>query len=693
MAYLAITDFKFGMDRRRKRISGVPGTLWLGKNCHLTRGGDVQSVKKFVDIFNLAGKNTFGLANVGGQLFTFGSGTTPSGMPAGVQYQRLQAASASDMVEILDAKTFDGKIYAIARFANGNIHHYYNGTRVTAWDSIASSAASMTTLVDYLADLINSSDDVSAVASGSVMTITAKVPGTDFTISKSTTDGGSNNDQDITLATLQANVAAVAEIRATATVTIASGTSAPSVNRISRIVVNGATNLLASAVDWASSNASTANAVAARINSSTSTHGYSAVAAGVVVTITAAPGTGVTPNGYAVFADTGGNVAASTTSFTGGVAAVAAAAKIVTATFSGTFQAADLFTLTINGTAYSATGSASTTGQSILVSKKRVWSPAGSIWRGSKLNDPTDWTSADANIGAVILNVSSESEGTSRIIGAAPYNNQVAVFTRSSIQLFNLNEDAEQIALAQPLDNTGALAHRALLPYGNSDVFYIDQSGIRSIRARANDSAPYADDVGMMIDEFLQEYFDTIAPGVIRRAVASVEPRDGRVNIFIGNRAFVLSKFPLSKITAWSYYEMDFDVTDAVRADRRLYVRGDDAIIRVYGGLEGTTWPDPDEVEVNVKLPFLTAQAPATVKRLTGFDIGLTGEWHVKVLQNPADENQFTNAGRFYQTTYAQPHVPLTGHSTHMALDMTSTGGGEATISGLTLHYEAIEAK
>jgi len=693
MAYLAITDFKFGMDRRRKRISGVPGTLWLGKNCHLTRGGDVQSMKKWVEAFDLEGLGTFGLAALNGQLFTFGSDASPVGLPIGIQYQRLQAASASSMVELLDAKTFDGKIYAVARYANGHIHHFYDGSRVTDWDTIADATASMSTLVDYLADLLNSSSAVSAVASGSAITITANTPGTAFSVSKNTVDGAANNDQDITLATVQANVAAVAETRAAGSVVVASGSAGAGVNRINQVVVNGVTQLIASPVDWTASNAATANALAARINSSTITHGYSAVAVGSTVTITAAPGTGATPNGFAVFADTGGNVAASTSSFAGGVSAVAARAQIVTATFSGTFQAADLFTITLNGTAYSATGRASGTGQSILVSKKRVWSPAGSIWRGCKLNDATDWTDSDANIGAVLLNVSSESEGTSRIVGAAPYNDMVAVFTRSSIQLYRLNEDAEQIALAQPLDNTGALAHRALLPYGNSDVFYVDQSGIRSLRARTTDAAPYSDDVGMMIDEFLQEYFDTISRGTVRRAIAAVEPRDGRVNIFIGNRAFVLSKFPLSKITAWTYYELEFDVTDAVRAERRLYVRGDDEIVRVYGGLDGTTYPGEDEIEVDVKIPFLTAQAPATVKKLNGFDIGLTGEWSVKVLPDPNDETKFVDAGKFYKTTYAQPHVPINGVTTHAALNLTSTKGGEATLSGIVLHYDVVESK
>ena len=92
MPSIQITDFKFGIDRRRPRVVGTPGTLWIGKNCHVTRGGDIEGVKDFVSRYTLPA-GTFGLDQISGQLFVFGSADLAASIPNGVQYQRLAPPS------------------------------------------------------------------------------------------------------------------------------------------------------------------------------------------------------------------------------------------------------------------------------------------------------------------------------------------------------------------------------------------------------------------------------------------------------------------------------------------------------------------------------------------------------------------------------------------------------------------------
>src|SRR5262249_7000825 len=121
-----ITDFKYGMDRTRKRIAGIPGSLWVGKNVVISRGGDIERAKSFVQTYNLPA-GTKGLAALRGQLFVFGDGAAPFGMPTGVQYQQLSSFDGTALTEILDVKSAGGALYVIARFASGYIAHYYNG--------------------------------------------------------------------------------------------------------------------------------------------------------------------------------------------------------------------------------------------------------------------------------------------------------------------------------------------------------------------------------------------------------------------------------------------------------------------------------------------------------------------------------------------------------------------------------------
>ena len=84
MAQVEIKDFKYGLNRRRPRIVGVPGSLWTLKNAHITRGGDIESAKKFVNTFTLPA-STYGLGQINGQLYVFGSADLAASMPVGVQ--------------------------------------------------------------------------------------------------------------------------------------------------------------------------------------------------------------------------------------------------------------------------------------------------------------------------------------------------------------------------------------------------------------------------------------------------------------------------------------------------------------------------------------------------------------------------------------------------------------------------------
>ena len=151
MGSIYIQNFKYGMDRRRLRMAGLPGTLWKGENVHITRGGDIERMKDFGRVYTLPAAQTFGLAAVRGQLYTFGSVAEPATMPAGVKYQRLQSPDSAAMVGVLDAKAYDGQLYVIARYASGHIYHFYNGSRVTDWDTLADAAGTYATLASYMA--------------------------------------------------------------------------------------------------------------------------------------------------------------------------------------------------------------------------------------------------------------------------------------------------------------------------------------------------------------------------------------------------------------------------------------------------------------------------------------------------------------------------------------------------------------
>lgn len=687
MAQVEISDFKYGLNRRRPRVVGIPGSLWSAVNCHISRGGDIEAAKKFVSTYTLPA-NSFGLAQISGQLFVFGSLDLAASMPVGVQYMRLQNGAAN-MVRVVHNNTYGNKHYVIAEYDDGSIQHFYDGTRVAAWDTISAGNSTLGTLATYLAAKVSADAAVDAIAFGTSILITASVPGTSFTLSTTAVNGaGGTNDQTATASTVAANVTAVAEVRATGTLTITGGTASAGVNKITQATVNGV-NLIVKAVNWIQTNSATANALVVEINNNSATHGYLASAVGAIVTVQAAVGLGTTPNGFVVTPTVAGNVTMTSANMAGGVTAVAAVAQVSKVVLAGTYAAADakdIFTIIVNGASYVAQGQASGTGTYAFVYKTREYFPAGSLLEYSAINTANDMTTAGAAAGTGFINVANDTDGTEPLSSLAAYRSNVATFSRKTIRVYSINTDATLNTFLQTLDNSGAIAPRSVLSYGDTDVFYLDETGIRSIRARDVTNAAFVDDVGSAIDTLISDWVTSLSEDVVFKAVSVIEPIDSRFMMAIGGRIFVRSYFPSSKIEAWSYYEPGFTVTDFVRTKRKLYCR-DTGTIYLYGGATGTTYPASGEQTVTVELPFVTGGTPATFKYWTAFDMACQGVWQVDMLVDPDDETKLISIGKVVNNSFDRAGIAEVGDAPMIALKLTCNGGGKVTISNAVLHY------
>ena len=672
-------------------MSGTPGALWLGINGHITRGGDFERRKLFVEKHVLPSSDTFGATQVNGQLFVFGSAASVV-VPAGVTYQRLQHPGAAVMTGVLNTTTFGGKIYAVAQFDDGNIYHYYDGARVTSWDAISESVADNNAVAAALGALIDTAAEVSASPVSSVITITAAVPGTAFTISSEVANNGPINDQTLTLLETQVNVAAVTEVQAIAQIAVDAGTSSAGVNKLSSITIDGV-EVLNVAVDWATSNTATAAAIAAQVQAFASTPEYTAASDGNVVTISAASGTGTTPNSYAVTTTVGGDVVVSAPStMSGGVAAVSAVSQVHTATVGGTFEAADTFTIIINGIPYVTAGGAAGIGITSLTFNQKVYSVTNSLLYFSALSSPTQFGSG---IGSGFINMQNQDAENEDLVGVRQYQNRMAIFSRNSIQIWNIDVDPALNSYQQTVENSGSFSNKSILPYGNIDVFYLNDSGVRSLRARDSSNAPSVNDVGVAIDTFLIEFMDTLTDAQKNAAVAVIGP-DTRYWLAIEKRIFVFSFFPGSKINAWTYYDLSDELTEniseLVKVRNRVYVRSGDSLF-LYGGDSNTVYPAAGEAVGEASLPFLSADKAADRKGITGFDIGARGVWDVKLLADPADETTELPIGVFTQPTFNRPAMAFQTPAALFSLKCTCSEAGYAKLTTVAVHFQTQNAR
>jgi hypothetical protein len=271
--------------------------------------------------------------------------------------------------------------------------------------------------------------------------------------------------------------------------------------------------------------------------------------------------------------------------------------------------------------------------------------------------------------------------------------NRRAIFSENNIRIWSVSEDASANVFIQTLQNTGTIASRSVIAYGANDVFYLAASGIRSIKARDSSNAAYVSDVGTPIDTHIREYLATLTEEEASGAVGIVEPIDGRFWLGIKNRIYVLSYFPSAKISAWSYYEVDFNIKNMAKVGDKIYVRGTDSTdgvdyLYLHGGLGNDTYPAANEDICTVELPYLSANDPAGKKHLIGYDIVGINKWKVYLLPTPKDETVVQYLGEADGVTYDEPRFGVDFITPLFALTLTCDEAGPATLSALAMHYD-----
>ena len=140
MPYVVVDNFSGGLDSRRHVLNSKTGTLSVLKNAHVTRGGELEKRKAFVELTDLDASvlaTTFGLEATSDGLYVFGSDPAPATMPSGFIYQRLQHPiypADFDMTKVVFSTVYGGKPFVIAEFAS---YYYPDGHRIAFYDGVA----------------------------------------------------------------------------------------------------------------------------------------------------------------------------------------------------------------------------------------------------------------------------------------------------------------------------------------------------------------------------------------------------------------------------------------------------------------------------------------------------------------------------------------------------------------------------
>lgn len=112
--------------------------------------------------------------------------------------------SGMQMTELLSVDNFRGKIYAIAKFSGGGILHFYNGKRVSSWDSIATSGGDSSSVAASFALEIKKENEYESTSLDNKVFIQFFKKNTTYPVSAYTANGGSSS-QNLTITTTAAD--------------------------------------------------------------------------------------------------------------------------------------------------------------------------------------------------------------------------------------------------------------------------------------------------------------------------------------------------------------------------------------------------------------------------------------------------------------------------------------------------------
>lgn len=322
----------------------------------------------------------------------------------------------------------------------------------------------------------------------------------------------------------------------------------------------------------------------------------------------------------------------------------------------------------------------------LLTYREKLFVGAGPALFFSAVGDPKDFTAA----GSGFIDMSTHTRGADEITALTRYQDFAAIFSGRTIQVWFLDPDPLNSRQVQVLENTGTVSPKAVVAFGDTDVFYLDQSGVRSMRARDSSNNAFTTDIGSPIDGLVTKLLRaTPTP----KATGIIEPLDGRMWMAIGGTIFVFSFFPGARISAWSTYEPGFDVDELVVFNDRVYVRSGDEFY-VYGSQSGP-YQYSENVQAEAWLPYLDAERPAQSKMVRGLDASCRGQWEVRLAMEPEELGVSDLAARLTGQTFSTQRLPIEARGHHISVRFKSEAPVSATepaiLSSVVIHHDLVD--
>ncbi len=317
-------------------------------------------------------------------------------------------------------------------------------------------------------------------------------------------------------------------------------------------------------------------------------------------------------------------------------------------------------------------------GRSIRTYREKIHGVLGRELYFSAIGNPADWSGT----GSGFINLSTQDAESEDLIGLEVYYDTLAIMSRRTTQIWNVDPDPLKYQQMQVLRSAGSRAALSIKQFGNGDVLYLTDSGIRSLKARDSSNAAAVSDIGSPIDALYDELRRTKSDEYLASAISITEPLSGRFWLVFPDRILVLSLFPSPRVTAWSTYIPGFTITAVCPVDNDIALMDTDGNIYKYGA------DVYDATEAEVLTPYMNADKPASMKAFNGIDVACEGTWKLYARMNFKDQSAEDFLGSAVGSTFMDGKFTFEHTCTHIAIRATTKSKSAAVLAHIALHYE-----
>jgi hypothetical protein len=244
------------------------------------------------------------------------------------------------------------------------------------------------------------------------------------------------------------------------------------------------------------------------------------------------------------------------------------------------------------------------------VAGSKVYAKDGDIVRFCEVNNPRAWNSID---NAGFIATGNFTDTSTDVTALSQYRNALIVMHNNRSLEWAVDPDPSLTSHRSTIFE-GSNEHRSLANV-TGDLYFLSESGFRSIAVQNNVESLADMDVGSPIDNL-------IVPLSKAGAISLYNHKDGQYWCALGNKVWIYSFSKTAKLSAWSYYEYAFTIDDMMMHNNEVVFKSGTSIYITSASVYSDNGVNYETV---VEFSDLDFKANTALKQVHSFDIAQVG--------------------------------------------------------------------